>query len=63
MANEIEVQKDLPKPDITLSSVDDEDAPVEEASPEPGKKITLQKSISLEVPSLDVAEEPKRPPL
>lgn len=64
--SDMSIEDDLLNPGITLSSVeddDDDDCPMEEGSPKPVKKGTLQKSLSLAVPSLNLAEEPKRPPL
>lgn len=62
--SDMSIEDDLLNPVITLSSVeDDDDSPMEEGSPKPGMKGTLKKSLSLAVPSLNLAEEPKRPPL
>lgn len=63
--SDMSIEDDLLNPVITLSSVeDDDDCPMEEGSPNPaGMKGTLKKSLSLAVPSLNLAEEPKRPPL
>ncbi|KAG7171489.1 hypothetical protein Hamer_G018610 [Homarus americanus] len=63
--SDMSIEDDLLNPGITLSSVedDDDDSPMEEGSPQPATKGTLKKSLSLVVPSLNLAEEPKRPPL
>ncbi|KAK3848760.1 hypothetical protein Pcinc_044461 [Petrolisthes cinctipes] len=78
--SDMSIEDDLLNPGITLSSVEDDDdgdneggleSPMEEGSPEApvtstsnNKKGTLQKSLSLAVPStLNLQEEPKRPPL
>lgn len=63
--SDMSIEDDLLNPGITLSSVEDDDdeSPMEEGSPKPVVKGTLKKSLSLAVPSLNLAEEPKRPPL
>lgn len=62
--SDMSIEDDLLNPGITLSSVEDDDySPMEEGSPKPSKKGTLKKSLSLVVPSLNLEEEPKRPPL
>ncbi|KAG0711397.1 hypothetical protein GWK47_020684 [Chionoecetes opilio] len=63
--SDMSLEDDLLNPGITLSSVeddDDPDTPMEE-SPKAPTKGTLTKSLSLVVPSLNVGEEPRRPPL
>lgn len=73
--SDMSIEDDLLNPGITLSSVEDDDddvdegcveSPMEEGSPSPvsaSAKGTLQKSLSLAVPTLNLEEEPKRPPL
>ena len=63
--SDMSIEDDLLNPGITLSSVedDDDDSPMEEDSHKPAAKGTLTKSLSLAVPSLNLQEEPKRPPL
>lgn len=72
--SDMSIEDDLLNPGITLSSVEDDDdddegcveSPMEEGSPAPvtaSAKGTLQKSLSLAVPTLNLEEEPKRPPL
>lgn len=64
--SDMSIEDDLLNPGITLSSVEDDDdteSPMEEGSPKPHAKGTLQKSLSLAVPALNLDEEPKRPPL
>lgn len=64
--SDMSIEDDLLNPGITLSSVEDDDddsSPMEEESPKPAAKGTLTKSLSLAVPSLNLEEEPKRPPL
>lgn len=63
--SDMSIEDDILNPGITLSSVedDDDDCPMEEGSPKPAAKGTLTKSLSLAVPTVNLEEEPKRPPL